>query len=250
MSPTGPAPALARTGGPGPAAAEPARGPWLRLVTAESPDEDDRALLDARERRRAAALRRPADRALYIAVHAELRRVLGGLLGTAPGAVELVRLACPGCGGPHGRPAVAGGGVHFSLAHGDGLALLGLAAAPIGVDVERVPAAQLVADASAALHPAERAELARLPEPARRAAFARCWTRKEAYLKATGEGLSGTALHDRRLGCGPRPEPVPGWTLTDVPVPGGWAAACVVRGSGAATPPHRWPAARSGSPVR
>ncbi|WP_251076375.1 4'-phosphopantetheinyl transferase family protein [Streptomyces benahoarensis] len=244
MRPTGPTPDLTRAGGPGPAAAGPARGPsrrgptaaelargpWLRLVTAEMSYEDDAALLDARERRRAAALRRPADRALYVAVHAELRRVLGGLLGMAPGAVELVRLECPGCGGPHGRPAVAGGAVHFSLAHGDGLALLGLASAPVGVDVERVPAAQVAADASGALHPAERTELARLPEHSRPAAFARCWTRKEAYLKATGEGLSGTALHDRHLSCGPCPAPVPGWTLTDVPVPGGWAAACAVRG--------------------
>ncbi|MEU3708741.1 4'-phosphopantetheinyl transferase family protein [Streptomyces catenulae] len=237
MTPTGPAPHLAPAGGPGPRAAELARGPWLRLVTAEAQGEDGVALLDARERQRAAALRRPADRALYIAVHAELRRVLGGLLDTAPDAVELVRLACPGCGGPHGRPAVAGGAVHFSLAHGDGLALLGLAADPIGVDVERVPGARLAADASAALHPAERAALAHLPADARPAAFARCWTRKEAYLKATGEGLSGAALHGRHLGCGPRPEPVPGWTLIDVPVPGGWAAACAVRGRGAAPPP-------------
>ncbi|GAA3184218.1 MULTISPECIES: 4'-phosphopantetheinyl transferase family protein [Streptomyces] len=229
MTPAGPAPDLARAGGPGPRAAELARGPWLRLVTAQAHDADAAALLDARERRRAAALRRPADRVLYVAVHAELRRVLGGLLGMAPEAVELVRLACPGCGGPHGRPAVAGGAVHFSLAHGDGLALLGLASAPIGVDVERVPAARVAADASAALHPAERAELARLAEHARPAAFARCWTRKEAYLKATGEGLSGAALHGRHLGCGPRPAQVPGFTLTDVPVPGGWAAACAVQ---------------------
>ncbi|WP_399082635.1 4'-phosphopantetheinyl transferase family protein [Streptomyces sp. BBFR2] len=221
-------------GGPAPAAADLARGPWLRLVTADG--DDGTPLLDARERHRAAALRRPADRALYIAVHAELRRALGAVLGTAPHAVELVRLACPGCGGPHGRPAVAGpagAAVHFSLSHGDGLALLALASAPVGVDIERVPAARTAADAAEALHPAERAELARLPADGRPAAFARCWTRKEAYLKATGEGLSGTALHARYLGCGPRPAPVAGWTLTDVPAPLGWAAACAVRGPGA-----------------
>nr|WP_078652552.1 4'-phosphopantetheinyl transferase superfamily protein [Streptomyces sp. NRRL F-525] len=51
----------------------------------------------------------------------------------------------------------------------------------------------MVRDAARSLHPAERAELARTVPESRSVAFARCWTRKEAFLKATGEGLSGAA---------------------------------------------------------
>ncbi|MGW8700655.1 4'-phosphopantetheinyl transferase family protein [Streptomyces eurythermus] len=225
----------------------------LWVVRAPAPDAPpDAALLgvlDPVERRRAAALRRPADRALYVAAHGTLRRLLGDRLGLPPAEVALTRLPCPGCGGPHGRPAVAGPAgdrLHFSLAHTAGLALLALAGRPVGVDVERVPGPRLAEDAARALHHAERAELARLPPGARPGAFAHCWTRKEAYGKATGEGLSGEALRGLYLGTGPRPATVPGWRVTDVEVPPGWAAACAVREesrvSGPGVPRGRRPA--------
>ncbi|MER7224223.1 4'-phosphopantetheinyl transferase superfamily protein, partial [Streptomyces rubradiris] len=166
-----------------------------------------------------------------------------------PAGVALTRLPCPGCGGPHGRPAVAGPAgdrLHFSLSHTAGLALLALAGRPVGVDVERVPGPGPAEDAARALHRAEREELARLAPGARPGAFARCWTRKEAWLKATGEGLSGEALRGRYLGTGPRPAAVPGWRVTDVVVPPGWAAACAVREesrvSGPGAPRGRRPA--------
>lgn len=206
------------------------------------------AALDAGERRRAQALRRPADRAVFVAAHGTLRRLLGERLGLPPAEVALTRLPCPRCGGPHGRPAVAGPAgetLHFSLSHTAGLALLALAARPVGVDVERVPDPRLAEDAARSLHRAERAELARLSPGARPGAFARCWTRKEAYLKATGEGLSQDALRGRYLGSGPRPAELPGWSVTDVEVPAGWAAACAVREpvrvSGPGAPPGRQP---------
>ncbi|WP_346268225.1 4'-phosphopantetheinyl transferase superfamily protein [Streptomyces sp. SCUT-3] len=73
------------------------------------------------------------------------------------------------------------------------------------------------------------AAAARRPRPADRpAAFARCWTRKEAYLKGTGTGL-GEDPSRTPVGAGPRPEPVPGWLLADVPVPTGHAAAWALR---------------------
>ncbi|MFB8775917.1 4'-phosphopantetheinyl transferase family protein [Streptomyces broussonetiae] len=218
--------------GPGLTPPELTRGPLLWLVR---PPQDglpaDTSVLDAGERQRAAALRRPAERALYVAAHTALRRVLGAYAGLPAAAVPLTRLPCPGCGGPHGRPALAGphgAGVHFSLARTEGLALIGLAAGPIGVDLERVPGPRLAADAARSLHPRERAELAGLPGVDRPAAFARCWTRKEALVKATGDGLSGAVLRDRYLGTDGRPGGQPGWTVVDVAVPVGWAAACVV----------------------
>ncbi|MDT7845606.1 4'-phosphopantetheinyl transferase family protein [Streptomyces justiciae] len=213
------------------------RGPLLWVVRAPAPDTPlDLCLLDAEERRRAAALRRPAERALYVAAHSALRRVLSAYTGLPAAAIRLTRLACPGCGGPHGRPAVAGPAgdrVHYSLSHTGGLALLGLASRPVGVDVERVPEPTLAEEAGRSLHPCERQQLTGTPPAVRAAAFARCWSRKEAYLKATGEGVSLDALRDVYAGAGFAPAQPAGWRVADVEVPVGWAAACVVSVPGA-----------------
>ncbi|WAZ19306.1 4'-phosphopantetheinyl transferase superfamily protein [Streptomyces cinnabarinus] len=233
-----------------------AHGPLLWVVRAPEPGAPlDESVLDAAERRRAAALRRPAERALYVAAHSALRRVLSAYTGIAAPALRLIRQSCPRCGDLHGRPALAGPagqGVHFSLSHSGGLALLGLASAPVGVDVQRVPDPRLAAEASRALHPSERAQLENLPPKARVAAFARCWTRKEAFLKATGDGLSLRALHELYVGTGPRPAGPTGWAFADVEMPMGWTAACVAGLSVPATPPVRPPVrcASRGSRVR
>ncbi|MFG2898977.1 4'-phosphopantetheinyl transferase family protein [Streptomyces zaomyceticus] len=194
---------------------------WLTRVAA---DPTAHELLDAEERRRWRALVREEDRARYLAAHGSLRRLLGHRLGIPADRVEFVREDCPLCGGPHGRPAVRGGGVHFSLSHSGELVLIALAPMPVGVDVEAHPEAgvsDLVADS---LHPLERDEFARLPPEVRPAAFTWCWVRKEAYLKGTGEGLAG-GLERTYIGLGPEPAAVPGWTLTDVPVAPSFAAA-------------------------
>jgi 4'-phosphopantetheinyl transferase len=221
-----------------------AHQPLLWVVRAPEPGRPlDASVLDTGERRRAAALRRPAERALYVTAHSALRRVLGAYTGLRAASVPLVRLRCPHCGGPHGRPAVAGpfgANVHFSLSHSDGLALIGLATTPIGVDVQAVPGLRVAVDTSRSLHPAEQRELERLPPSAFPGAFTRCWTRKEAYLKATGEGVSGAALRGLYVGTGERPAALPGRTSADVDVPVGWEAACVVL-SDPATPPGRPP---------
>ncbi|MFF8510138.1 4'-phosphopantetheinyl transferase family protein [Streptomyces sp. NPDC015492] len=194
---------------------------WL-LPMAEDPGAP--ALLDAEEHRRWKALIREDHRARYLAAHGGLRRLLGHYLGTPPEQVVFVREDCPVCGGPHGRPAVRGGGLHFSLSHSGDLALVGVAAVPVGVDVEAHPEAEVSALVADSLHPREREEFARLPAEARPAAFAQCWARKEAYLKGTGEGLAG-GLDRTYTGMGPEPAPVPGWSLTDVRVAPSYAAA-------------------------
>jgi 4'-phosphopantetheinyl transferase len=185
-------------------------------------------LLDDAERRRYAAFARPADRDRYAAAHIALRRLLGAYLGVAPEDVRLGRERCPVCGGPHGRPTVAGEGAgrpHFSLSHGGDLVLLAFASAPVGVDVESDPEPAVVADVARVLHPDEREELAASADPAARAAaFGRCWTRKEAHLKGTGVGLAeGVAA--TYVGTGARPATVPGWRLADVAVGPGHHAA-------------------------
>ncbi|MFI5616727.1 4'-phosphopantetheinyl transferase family protein [Streptomyces sp. NPDC051567] len=185
-------------------------------------------LLDTAERDRSGRLLRDADRQRYLASHLGLRVLLGGYLGLAPEEVPLVREDCPCCGGPHGRPAVAGGAIHFSLSHSQDLAYLAFAGVPVGVDVEGVPSPSAVADVATALHPVESAELTALAGPERQTALARVWSRKEAYLKATGTGLA-RGLAEPYVGSALTPAAVPGWTLVDLPAPTGYAAALALR---------------------
>ncbi|MFI1562701.1 4'-phosphopantetheinyl transferase family protein [Streptomyces sp. NPDC020490] len=186
-------------------------------------------LLDADERARAGAFHRPRDRDAYVVAHATLRGVLSLLLGVPADALPLVREPCAGCGGPHGRPALRTRGVHFSLSHSGDLVMVALAPTPVGVDVEGLATAQAVLGAQSALHAAEAAELARLPAHERPAAFTRTWVRKEAYLKGLGTGLVRDPALDY-VGTGPRPAaPAPEWTLRDVLVPAGYAAAVALR---------------------
>ncbi len=217
---------------------DPLPAPWQggagpRLWSVRASEYAQRAaadawLLDADERERAQAFVREADRDRYRVAHVVLRRLLGAYLAQDPAAVEIVREPCPGCGGPHGRPAVVGAPLHFSLSHSRDLALFAFADTPVGIDVEREPSAAVAAEVADMLHPAERAELAALPPAARPAALARCWARKEAYLKGIGIGLAEDPSVTY-VGAGPEAGTMSGWLLADVPVVSGYAAACAFR---------------------
>ncbi len=137
-------------------------------------------LLDADEHARLARLRRPADRARYLAAHALVRLVVADAVGQRPAALEFDR-TCR-CGRQHGKPRLPGG-PGFSLTHsGD---LVGVAVHPdgeVGLDVELVrDVGDLAAMAAHVCSPAETA-----PDTG---TFFALWTRKEALLKATGRGL-------------------------------------------------------------
>ncbi|MEC4016952.1 4'-phosphopantetheinyl transferase family protein [Streptomyces sp. H27-D2] len=188
----------------------------------------DTGILDTTERARAAAFVRDVDRDRYVTAHVALRRILGAYLGADPARIAFIREPCPCCGAPHGRPAVEGTPLHFSLSHARELVLIGLAGVPVGVDVEEVPSPRTATDVAATLHPTERTELSALPAPSRPAAFSRCWTRKEAYLKGTGTGLAEDPSITY-VGAGATPAALPEWTLTDVRVDAGYTAACAER---------------------
>ncbi|MFD3700852.1 4'-phosphopantetheinyl transferase family protein [Streptomyces sp. NPDC058646] len=190
----------------------------------------DRSELDDAERRRAAAFVRPADGVLYAASHVALRRLLGRYTGTAPDRVRFVRERCGECGGEHGRPAVEAPSppLHFSLSHSAGIALVGVAAVPVGVDLERLPRGATVEFCTPSLHPRERAELDAASGEDRTALFGRIWTRKEAYLKGLGTGLRRSPTLDY-LGGDPAGHPA-GWTVLDVPCGPAHVAAAAVRG--------------------
>jgi 4'-phosphopantetheinyl transferase len=196
---------------------------WLR-ETAAVPGEPD--VLDADERARAARFVRAVDRDRYAASHLLLRRVLARYAGLPPQALRFLREPCPCCGEPHGRPALAGlpAAPHFSLSHAGPLALVAVACDPVGADVEVPPTPHTVAGLASVLHPDERAEVEAAPDGP--AAFARLWTRKEAYLKGLGSGLGRSPELDY---VGDRKPGPPGWSLADAPAPQGFAAAVALR---------------------
>lgn len=134
-------------------------------------------LLDAHERTRIARFRRPVDAARYLAAHALTRLVLGRTV--ARPARELAIDRTCRCGQQHGKPVLPGG-PEFSLTHaGDLVGVAVSALGPVGLDVEQVRA---MADLpSMAEH---------VGAPAEPDGFFRSWTRKEALLKATGDGLA------------------------------------------------------------
>ncbi|WP_307787400.1 4'-phosphopantetheinyl transferase family protein [Streptomyces musisoli] len=214
---------------------------WLLRVSDVATGILDEAVLDATERRRAAALMHAADRTRFTAAHVALRRLLGSYLRLRPEEIHFGRDTCPCCGGPHGRPTVLGTGrddLFFSLSHRGDLALVGTAAAPIGVDVDLVSDQTASAELASMLHVAEQEELAALEPALRPRALARLWTRKEAYLKGLGSGLGrDPSLDYVGSGAPGGPYPPSGWTLLDVPVDRGYAAAVAVRGELTVTGP-------------
>jgi 4'-phosphopantetheinyl transferase len=141
-------------------------------------------LLTSDERGRARGFKFDRDRHRFVAARGMLRAILGGWLGRDPHALQFAA-------GDHGKPYLADDAVFFNTAHSEDHALFVLAdRSPVGVDIEVVrdlPDALDIADRF--FTPREAATLREMPEPQRRIAFFQCWTRKEAYVKALGEGL-------------------------------------------------------------
>jgi len=192
--------------------------------------------LDGDEARRAATLKGPGDRARYVVAHAALRQLLGHYLDRAPADVVYTREGCPGCGGPNGRPVVdrSPPGLHFSLSTRGHVIVIGIATAPVGVDVEAVALPDVAGQVAGLLHPAERAELSAAAPSEQALVFTRLWTRKEAYLKGVGVGV-GHGLALEYLGVEGRAATPSDWSVLEVPVPGPYVSAAAVR-TGAAAP--------------
>ena len=216
-----------------------------RLERALAPDELARA-----DRFRAAEVR-----ARFVVTRGALRDILGRYLGLAP---EQVRFGY----GPAGKPLLAaeqgsreagGRRLEFNLAHSGGVALFAVARGRrVGVDVElirpNVPHDRL---AARFFSPQEQAQLRALPAEAQLEAFFACWTRKEAFVKARGEGL---ALGLTRFAVsvaagGPAallhtafdPDEAGRWALQDLAPRPGYAAALAVEGRGWQLTCWRWP---------
>ncbi|WP_346622442.1 4'-phosphopantetheinyl transferase superfamily protein [Blastococcus montanus] len=150
-------------------------------------------VLDDFERARLAQLRGRPQGGCYLAAHALTRLVLADRLGVPPRQVRYDR-TCP-CGGQHGKPRLridtaytAAGSVDFSMTHTPDLVGVAVADAAVGLDVEKIRPLLGIATLSAQIYSPH--ELAQLREPAGDlATLFMTWTRKEALVKATGEGL-------------------------------------------------------------
>ncbi|MGW6979868.1 4'-phosphopantetheinyl transferase family protein [Streptomyces sp. NPDC054932] len=225
---------------------------WRGRTEAEpAPDE----LLLSAEERRIMAGRAPAAAAHYAGAHAAVRRVLAAYLPLHPRELEFGRATCPRCDDlRHGRPVLtgagAGAGLEFSLSRSGAHWLLAVTAGfPVGIDLEDGRAIDFRPSADLALTPAELRLLdAQSTEAGRLALFLRCWTRKEAVLKASGIGIIADL---RSLEVGPESDgPVevahtePGgpatWVVEDLPMGDG-----PVRMHGALARPGE----RAGTPV-
>jgi 4'-phosphopantetheinyl transferase len=120
----------------------------------------------------------------YAIAHGALRVILAGYVGGDAKALEFRY-------GPRGKPYLDGGKVHFNLSHSSHLALLAVAGAELGVDLERLRHLESRRDiARRHFSASEFLGLEAVAPDEQLAAFYRVWTRKEAYIKAVGAGLS------------------------------------------------------------
>ena len=145
--------------------------------------------LSEAERARAARFVFERDRRRFIAGRAWLRQLLAARLEVAPEAIELVY-------GPQGKPGLtrrfADSDLRFNLSHCDDVAVYAFAhGREVGVDVERVRELRDADDIAARFFSRLEYEAYRALGPRDRPlGFFNCWTRKEAFIKALGEGLS------------------------------------------------------------
>jgi 4'-phosphopantetheinyl transferase len=213
---------------------------WWARATDVSPPL--RELLDPAEGRRLAAFQRQADGDRFTVGRALLRLALVECLGLSPQEVNLVS-RCGLCGAPHGKPRLTHrlSPVELSISHsGDRVVVAFMLGTPVGVDVEQfrpdLPVDELVGKVLSA--PEER-RLRRWEPACRMPAFLTSWTRKEAVVKATGEGIradlrsievSGLGEPARLLAWAGSPASLLGISLHDLAPGRGYVASLAVLG--------------------
>jgi 4'-phosphopantetheinyl transferase len=218
-------------------------------------------VLSTDEREKAARFHFDKDRSQFVQARGALRFILSDYLNADAQDVEFSYEH-------HGKPELANGhadsSLRFNLSRRDGLALIAVTRGrEIGVDVELVRAdVPFFEIADGSFSSLESATLRSLPENVRAAGFYNCWTRKEAYVKARGEGLSFplkqfdvsltpgkpakllnlrddmpsmrdkvASIRDDVLTARDSVDEVDRWTLKEIPVGENYVAALVVEGS-------------------
>lgn len=215
----------------------------VQVVTADldaaSPSQAE--LLDTLsgdERRRAARFVFDVHRRRFIAARGLLRRQLGAVLGEPPASLRFAY-------GSAGKPSLAWPekALRFNLSHSGDRAVLAFSADfELGVDIEKTrDDVDHQAISERFFSPAERAALEREPAGRRSRAFFEIWTRKEAFIKARGGGLTiALDSFDVSLGEPARVLRVAGESgapsavsIETLPAPDGYCAAIAILGQGA-----------------
>jgi 4'-phosphopantetheinyl transferase len=221
------------------------------------------AVLCGEERQRAARFHFPVHRDRFTAGRGALRRILALYTGEAPADLVFTY-------GERGKPELpSAADLYFNLSHSSGLGLLGVTrCGRVGVDVERLkPATDFLSLSRRFFSAAEHERLLGLPEQLRLEGFFNAWTRKEAYVKAVGQGLAlGLDEFDVSLAPGeparfltfrdPRWD-LARWRLYDLPPAPGFAGAVALEGRAQRVRLWRWlgaapgpgPAERGGAEV-
>ncbi|HVA15057.1 MAG TPA: 4'-phosphopantetheinyl transferase superfamily protein [Stellaceae bacterium] len=203
---------------------------WANLDAAAATLAPWRAFLDEGEIARAARFRFERDRNRYIVRHGILRLLLADRLACAPAALRFAANA-------YGKPSLVGGGAEFNLSHSHGIALIAFSRdVALGCDIELQDARFLAENIpERLLSPAELHELRARAPADQVVAFFDGWTRKEAYIKARGLGLSlPLDSFDVSLAPGARPElhrGCAGWSARSVTPAQGFSAAIVAEGA-------------------
>lgn len=216
---------------------------WLSLASDKRRAELARNLLQEEERARADRYHFARDRHRFSIARGLLRTILGEYTGEEPACLSL-RL------GPEGKPFLTGrSDIHFNLSHCEDRGVLAVASRPVGVDLEklrRIPEALAIAENL--FTASEMRALSAFPEARRSEGFLRCWTRKEAFVKARGGGLSTpldsfevTLEPDSARLClleDPRNE---AWRLHVLEPGSGWVGALATDLGSARVVPRDWP---------
>jgi 4'-phosphopantetheinyl transferase len=205
--------------------------------------------LDPDERARAARFVFERDARRFRVARGVLREILAAYLGATPDTVRFVYTAA-------GKPALAepftGAGVEFNVSHSGEIALYAIGTSGrLGVDVELIrPLDDLEALATRNFSTAEQRALLALPPGQREPAFFACWTRKEAFIKALGDGLSypldaftvsfAAGEPARLLEVRGEPAAAARWTLVALDIGVGYAAAVAVDGPATVTVRGSW----------
>ena len=210
---------------------------WLARI--EDLGDGVAGLLSEAERERGLRFRHPGARREFLRTRGWLRQALARYLQAEPGQLQFAY-------GPQGKPRLAGStegqGICFNVSHSHGLALLAVTSDRlVGVDVEQIRTDKdLLGLANRYFSANEIAALGRLPASEAGRAFFLAWTRKEAFIKALGHGMSfpldqfdvSLAPGERAVLLEVRSQQTNAreWAMTDIDLGTEFAGAAVVHG--------------------
>lgn len=213
---------------------------WLISCELSKRVDSSAQLLSSEERERVSRFHGAADRNRFRVTHTAMRMILAQYLNVGP--QELSFSSDIGV-----KPELASQfkdtGIQFNLSHSSELALLAVArGAKVGIDVERInPQFPIDEISERFFSAAEISTLNALPAEEKVEAFFSCWTRKEAYIKAIGKGLSvpldsfevafGSARSAALVAIRNNPAELSRWSMYELKVPAGYKGALVVEGT-------------------